>query len=72
MVCFLCFEEERLGFIISEFTSLIRQGKTESSRLTIDDMLELDGVVVAYDMGALWYFKYTGRDMTRPLPVTNV
>jgi len=37
--------------MISEFTSLIRQGKTESSRLTIDDMLELNGVVVAYGRG---------------------
>jgi len=37
--------------MILKFTSLIRQGKIESSRLTIDDMLELNGVVVAYDRG---------------------
>ena len=45
------FDGDGLRYMISEFASLIRQGKIESSRLTIDDMLELNGVVVAYNRG---------------------
>ena len=36
------FDGDSLRYMISEFASLIRQGKIESSRLTIDDMLELN------------------------------
>ncbi len=43
------FAGDGLRYMISEFTSLIRQGKIESTRLTIEDMLELNKTIVLYN-----------------------
>ena len=42
------FEGDGLRYMISEFTSLIRRGKIESTRLTVKDMLELNKIIVEY------------------------
>jgi len=42
------FSGDGLRYMISEFISLIRQGKIESSRLTIDEMMELNKILVQY------------------------
>jgi glycerol-3-phosphate cytidylyltransferase len=43
------FEGDGLRYMIAEFTSLIRQGKIESRRLTIDDMMELNRIIALYN-----------------------
>jgi len=43
------FSGDGLRYMISEFTSLIRQGKIESNRLTIKDMLELNRILTKYN-----------------------
>jgi choline-phosphate cytidylyltransferase len=43
------FEGDGLRYMIAEFTSLIRQGKIESRRLTIDDMMELNRIIARYN-----------------------
>jgi len=43
------FNGDGLRYMISEFLSLIRQGKIESNRLTVEDMLELNKIIVEYN-----------------------
>jgi predicted dehydrogenase len=43
------FDGDGLRYMISEFISLIRRGKIESNRLTIDDMLELNRIISKYN-----------------------
>jgi predicted dehydrogenase len=43
------FSGDGLRYMISEFVSLVRQGKTDSTRLTRKDMLELNKVIVKYN-----------------------
>jgi len=43
------FEGDGLRYMISEFSSLIRRKKIESTRLTIENMLELNKVIVQYN-----------------------
>jgi glycerol-3-phosphate cytidylyltransferase len=43
------FSGDGLRYMISEFISLIRQGKIESDRLTIKDMLELNKIIAQYN-----------------------
>ncbi|MBE2895830.1 adenylyltransferase/cytidyltransferase family protein [Pasteurellaceae bacterium HPA106] len=43
------FEGDGLRYAISEFVSLIRNGATQSDRLTIDDMLEIDKVTAEFN-----------------------
>ena len=45
------FEGDGLRYMISEFTSLIRAKKIESTRLTIKDMLELNKIIATYNKG---------------------
>ena len=42
------FDGDGLRYMISEFTSLIRQGKLESDRLHVSDMLELNRIISLY------------------------
>ena len=42
------FAGDGLRYMISEFTSLIRQNKIESNRLTIEDMLALNQTIIQY------------------------
>jgi hypothetical protein len=51
--------------MLSEFTSLIRQGKIEFSSLTTDDMLELNGVVVVYNRGGDYTYFYSKSIINR-------
>ncbi len=43
------FAGEGLRYMIAEFVSLVRQKRIESSRLTIDEMIELNKIIVAYN-----------------------
>jgi len=43
------FDGDGLRYMISEFISLIRQGKIESQRLSIKDMLELNKIISKYN-----------------------
>ena len=43
------FEGDGLRYMISEFTSLIQRGDIESKRLTKEDMLELNKIIVKYN-----------------------
>ncbi len=43
------FAGEGLRYMISEFVSLVRQKSTESSRLTIEEMIELNKIIVEYN-----------------------
>jgi predicted dehydrogenase len=44
------FEGDGLRYMISEFVTLIQRGEIESSRLTHDDMLELNKIIVQYNL----------------------
>ena len=43
------FDGDGLRYMISEFASLIRQGKIESERLTVKDILELNKIISIYN-----------------------
>jgi len=43
------FEGDGLRYMISEFISLIQRGKIESTRLTKDDMIELNKIITQYN-----------------------